>query len=66
MLRRIEKEIERVALMEGVYFPGDESVTINMILNDEQKADFLNLNLDDRYYWEFDGNKLFLTYTDEG
>ena len=42
MLKRIENEIERVAQMEGIYFPGDESVTINMILNDDEKTEQLD------------------------
>lgn len=64
MLKRIENEIERVAQMNGIYFPGDESVTIELILNDEQKADFLDLDLDNRYWWEIEDNTLTLTYKD--
>ena len=65
MLNRIKKEIERVAQMNGVYFPSDESVTIELTLSDEQKDEFLDLDLDNRYWWELEDNTLTLTYSDD-
>lgn len=36
LFERIEREIEREAQRKGIYFPGAESVTIRLELNEEE------------------------------
>jgi hypothetical protein len=62
---KIERAIDKKALKHGIM--GTESCTVTLTLTDAEKAEFLNLDDFDsnNYWWEFDGNELTITYTEE-
>ena len=62
LLERINREIEREAERKGIFFPGSESVTIKLELNDEVMNQFNDLDLNDNYYFEIEGNTAIITY----
>ena len=64
LLERINREIEREAERKGVFFPGNESVTIKLELNDEEINQFNDLDLNDNYYFEIEGNTTRITYSE--
>lgn len=49
---------------EGIAFPSNESVTVELVLSDEQINEFLNLDLSDNYDYEIADNTVLITYTD--
>lgn len=64
LLERINREIEREAERKGVFFPGNESVTIKLELNDEVINQFNDLDLNDNYSFEIEGNTAIITYSE--
>ena len=62
---KIKKMIEKEAMKIGIM--GTESCTVTLTLTDAEKAEFLNLDDFDsnNYWWDFDGNELTITYTEE-
>ena len=63
LLERINNEIEREAERKGIYFPGNESVTIKLDLNNEEKDQFYDLDLSDNYYFEIEDDTIVITYS---
>lgn len=64
LLNKIEMLIEEKAEKEGIAFPSNESVTVELVLSDEQINEFLNLDLSDNYNYEIADNTVLITYTD--
>lgn len=64
LLERINKEIEREAERKGVFFPGNESVTIKLELNNEVINQFNDLDLNDNYSFEIEGDTAIITYSE--
>lgn len=62
---RILDAIEKKAMRTGAM--GTEVVSVTLELTDEEKDEFLNMeDFDgDNYFWEFDGNKLEISYTED-
>lgn len=63
LLERIEMLVEKEAERKGIFFPGGESVTITLELNDEEMNQFRDLDLSDNYYFEIEGNTVTITYS---
>ena len=63
MLNKIEMAIDREAMRTGKM--GTDTVTVRLNLTDAEKEEFLNLDLSDNYNWEFEGNELTISYTEE-
>lgn len=62
MLERIISEIEKKALETD---PMDlEDVNISLKITDAEKKEFLKESnqLNDHYFWQFDGDELFVSY----
>lgn len=64
LLDKIELLVEKKAEKQGIVFPSDESVTVELVLSNEELEHFYNLDLSDNYYYEIEGNKIIITYTD--
>lgn len=64
LLNKIEMLIEEKAEKEGIVFPSNESVTVELELTNEQLEQFYNLDLTDNYDYEIEDNKVIITYTD--
>ena len=64
LLERINNEIEREAERKGIFFPSGESVTIKLELNNEEMDQFNDLDLNDNYYFEIEGNTAIITYSE--
>ena len=64
-MKKIDNAIEKEMMESGVM--GTESVTVNIDLTDTEKEEFLNCEKydTDHYFWEFDGNMLTISYTEE-
>lgn len=65
LLERINREIEKEAERRGIYFPSAESVTISLELTNEEISEFHELDLNDDYCWEIEGNNVRIVYTTE-
>lgn len=65
LMERIDREIERKMMDTGRM--GMETVTVSMNLTDEEKDLFHGIDKYDceHYFWEFDGNELTISYTEE-
>lgn len=63
LLERIEMLVEKEAERKGIYFPGGESVTITLELNNEEMDQFRDLDLSDNYNYEIEGNAVIITYS---
>ena len=55
----VEKEAER----KGICFPSVESVIVRLELNSDEMYQFRNLDLNDNYYYEIEGNTVIITYS---
>ena len=64
LLNKIEMLIEEKAEKEGIVFPSNESVTVELVLSNEQLEQFYNLDLSDNYDYEIADNTVLITYTD--
>ena len=58
---RIEKELEREIFKTGKI--GTETVSISLDITEKERDEFLNLDLEDNYWFEIEGNKLYISYT---
>lgn len=63
LLNKIEMLIEEEAEKEGICFPSNESVTIELVLSNDQLEQFYNLELSDNYNYEIADNTILITYT---
>lgn len=63
VLSKINKLIREKAEKEGIVFPSNESVTVELELSNEELEQFYNLDLIDNYNYEIEGNKVSITYT---
>lgn len=64
-MKKIDKAIERKMMETGAM--GTEAVTVKINLTGEEKEEFLNCEKydTDNYSWEFDGEELIISYTEE-
>lgn len=60
---RIMKAIEEKTMKYGII--GTESVNVTLELTEEEKEEFNNIELDNHYSWEINGNELFISYVEE-
>ena len=66
LFEKIENAIDEKAKNHGIM--GTESVSIEMMLTESEKHEFLSflsLELSEKYWWEFEGNTLYISYTEE-
>lgn len=63
LLKRIEVLVEKEAERKGVYFPSNESVTVKLELDNEEMNQFRELDLNDHYCFEIEGNTVTITYS---
>jgi len=64
LIERIEEAIEDKQIRYG--FMGDETVSITLILTNEELEAFQEIDLDeDHYTFEIEGNKVTINYTEE-
>lgn len=64
-MKKIDNAIEKEMMESGVM--GTESVTVNIYLTDDEKEEFMDSQKydTDHYFWEFDGNRLTISYAEE-
>lgn len=64
-MKKIDNAIEKEMMESGAM--GTESVTVNIYLTDDEKEEFMDSQKydADHYFWEFDGNMLTISYTEE-
>ena len=64
-MKKIDNAIEKEMMESGAM--GTESVTVNIYLADDEKEEFMDSQkyYTDHYFWEFDGNMLTISYTEE-
>lgn len=64
-MKKIDNAIEKEMMESGSM--GTESVTVNIYLTDDEKEEFMDSQKydTDHYFWEFDGNMLTISYTEE-
>ena len=64
-MNKIDKAIENEMMESGAM--GTEPVMVKINLTDIEKDEFLNCEKYDskNYWWEFDGNTLVISYTEE-
>lgn len=64
-MNKIDKTIEKKMMESGAM--GTESVTVKIELTDTEKEEFMDSQKydTDHYFWEFDGNMLTISYTEE-
>lgn len=64
-MKIIDNMIEKKMLETGAM--GNEPITVRINLTDTEKEEFLNSEKYDskHYWWEFNGNELIITYTEE-
>ena len=60
---RIDVQIEKKAMKTGAM--GTEDVSVTLTLSDQEIGEYLELELPDNYYCELDGNKLYVSYSEE-
>ena len=65
IMKKIDKAIERKMMETGAM--GTEAVTVKINLTGEEKEEFLNCEKydADNYSWEFDGEELIISYTED-
>ena len=65
IMKKIDKAIEKEMMSSGKM--GTETVTVRIKLTDEEKEKFLSCDKYDskNYSWEFDGEWLVISYTEE-
>lgn len=64
-MKKIDRAIEQKMMKFGIM--GTEMVTVEINLTPEEKEEFLNCEKYDsgNYSWEFEGNTLVISYTEE-
>ena len=60
---KIIKEVENKALKIGAI--GKENVSITLTLTDEEKKEFLSIELGENYSYTLEGNTLDVVYSEE-
>ena len=60
---KIIKEVENKALKIGAI--GKENVSITLTLTDEEKKEFLSIDLGENYSYSLEGNTLDIVYSEE-
>ena len=60
---KIIKEVENKALKTGAI--GKENVSITLTLTDEEKKEFLSIELGENYSYTLEGNTLDVVYSEE-
>ena len=60
---RIEKAVEAEAMKTGRM--GTEAVNVVLMLTDSEIEEYSNLEFDEHYNTELDGNELLVAYTEE-
>ena len=63
LIERIEEAIEDKQIRYG--FMGDETVSITLILTNEELEAFQKIDLDEHYTFEIEGNEVDINYTEE-
>lgn len=63
LLKKINNAIEEKAMRQGIYFPCEEVVTVQLTLTDSEREEFYNLDLSDNYNYEINDNELCITYS---
>lgn len=65
LIERIDKEIEKKMMATGAM--GSETVSVFVDLTDEEKELFYDIDKYDgkHYSWDFDGNELCISYTED-
>lgn len=65
---RMRELIDRVAYEKQIYFPSEESITVKAELTEKEKEEFLNdswFENNNFVNFEFEGNTLILTYSQQ-
>ena len=62
LVKKINDKIETEIYKRGICFPGSESVTVQLVLTDEEKMKFYDLDLGNNCYYEIEGNTVLITY----
>lgn len=64
-MKKIDNAIEKKMMESGAM--GTETVTVRIQLSNAEKDEFLNCGKYDseNYSWEFEGNTLIISYTEE-
>ena len=60
---KIIKEVENKTLKTGAM--GKENVSITLTLTDEEKKEFLSIDLGENYSYTLEGNTLDIVYSEE-
>lgn len=61
--QRINRSIEEKAMKHGIM--GTEAVNVSLELTSGEIKEFEGLYFDEHYNWEFEGNTLYLSWTEE-
>ena len=64
LLKRISEAIEEKAQKYGISFPGDETVSIELQLSNEEIEVFYDLDLSENVNYNIDGNILQINYNE--
>ena len=64
LVKKINDKIEIEIYKKGICFPGSESVTVQLILTDEEIEKFYNLDLGNNCYYEIESNTVLITYSE--
>lgn len=64
LLKRISEAIEEKAQKYGISFPGDETVSIELQLSNEEIEVFYDLDLSENVNYNIDGNMLQINYNE--
>lgn len=64
LLQRISEAIEEKAQKYGISFPGDETVSIELQLSNEEIEVFYDLDLSENVNYNIDGNTLQINYNE--
>lgn len=65
LIEKIDGEIERKIMEKGLR--GTDQVKVTLCLTNEEKELFSEIDKYDNghYWWEFDGNELYISYTED-
>lgn len=64
LLERINDAIQLEAIKKGVIFPSDESVTVQLILTNDELEKFYDLDLVENCFYEVENNIVSITYSE--
>lgn len=63
IMNKIEKEIEDERMKYGIM--GTETATIIIKVTESEKEEFLNLELNEHWWYEIEDNELTVSYTED-